>query len=83
MEKVRKYESRKIEICRNCGGSGMVHPQVEGNWLLRRMQCPDRLVACDVCGGTGRVRKLVEITVTVESFNSPAASGTPSQRGKG
>ena len=68
MEKVRQYESSKIEICRNCGGSGMVHPQVEGNWLLRRMQCPDRLVACDVCGGTGRVRKHTEITVTVCSF---------------
>ena len=68
MEKVRQYESSKIEICRNCGGSGMVHPQVEGNWLLRRMQCPDRLVACEVCGGTGRVKKHTAITVTVRSF---------------
>lgn len=68
MEKVRKYELRKIEVCRNCGGEGMVHPQVEGSWLLRRMQDADRLVACDVCGGTGRVRKHTEITVTVRSF---------------
>ena len=68
MEKVRKYELRKIEVCRNCGGEGMVHPKVEGNWLLRRMQDADRLVACDVCGGTGRVRKHTEITVTVKSF---------------
>ena len=68
MEKVRKYESRKIEVCRNCGGEGMVHPKVEGNWLLRRMQDADRLVTCDVCGGTGRVRKHTEITVTVRSF---------------
>ena len=68
MEKVRKYESSKIEICRNCGGEGMVNPKLEGNWLLRRMQCPDRLVACDVCGGTGRVKKHTAITVTVSSF---------------
>jgi DnaJ-class molecular chaperone len=68
MEKVRKYELRKIEVCRNCGGEGMVHPKVEGNWLLRRMQDADRLVTCDVCGGTGRVRKHTEITVTVRSF---------------
>lgn len=68
MEKVRKYESRKIEVCRNCGGEGVVHPKVEGNWLLRRMQDADRLVACDVCGGTGRVKKHTAITVTVSSF---------------
>lgn len=68
MEKVRQYESNKIEICRNCGGKGMVKPKVEGNWLLRRMQDADRLVACDVCGGTGRVRKHTEITITVRSF---------------
>jgi DnaJ-class molecular chaperone len=68
MEKVRKYELRKIEVCRNCGGEGMVHPKVEGNWLLRRMQDADRLVTCDVCGGTGRMRKHTEITVTVRSF---------------
>lgn len=68
MEKVKKYESRKIEVCRNCGGEGMVHPKVEGNWLLRRMQDTDRLVTCEVCGGTGRVRKHTAITVTVRSF---------------
>lgn len=68
MEKVRKYESRKIEVCRNCGGEGMVHPKVEGSWLLRRMQDADRLVACEVCGGTGRVRKHTAVTITVCSF---------------
>ena len=68
MEKVRKYESRKIEVCRNCGGEGMVRPKVEGSWLLRRMQDAGRLVACDVCGGTGRVRKTTEITITVKSY---------------
>ena len=68
MEKVRKYESRKIEVCRNCGGTGTVRPKVEGNWLLRHIQAADGPVACEVCGGTGRVRKHTEITVTVRSF---------------
>lgn len=68
MEKVRQYESNKIEICRNCGGEGMVNPKLEGNWLMRRIQAADGPVACEVCGGTGRVRKHTEITVTVRSF---------------
>ena len=68
MEKERQYQFDRIEVCRNCGGSGMVHPQVEGNWLLRRMQDAGRLVACDVCNGTGRVEKHTEITITVRAF---------------
>lgn len=67
MEKVRQYESTKIEICRNCKGSGMVHAQLEGNWLIRRMQS-DLVATCDVCNGTGRVEKHTDITVTVRSF---------------
>ena len=67
MEKERQYQFTKIEICRNCGGSGMVHTQVDGNWI-RRMQCQDGLVTCDVCGGSGRVKKHTAITVTVSPF---------------
>lgn len=67
--KTRNYHFDKIEICRNCQGSGMVHPQVEGRWLLRRMQCPDRLVTCEVCGGSGRVKKASDITITVEPYH--------------
>lgn len=80
MEKVRKYESRKIEVCRNCGGEGMVNPKLEGNWLMRHIQAADGPVACEVCGGTGRVRKHTEITVTVRSFDSPLP---PSKGGRG
>ena len=79
MEKTRQYQFDRIEICRNCGGTGVV----EKLGLLGHVLPKERTEACPVCEGTGRVRKLVEITVTVESFNSPAASGTPSQRGKG
>ncbi|MBQ8958874.1 MAG: hypothetical protein IJ057_10350 [Bacteroidales bacterium] len=68
MEKVRQYESKRIEICRNCGGTGHVTPKVEGNFLLRRLQCPERLVPCDVCDGSGRVEKTINIAITVKSF---------------
>lgn len=57
MEKVREYEFEKIEVCRNCGGTGK-EKTVMG--LLRS--------ACMVCGGSGRVRKTTEIKVTVRSF---------------
>lgn len=67
--KTRNYHIDKIEICRNCKGSGMVHPQVEGSRLLRRLQCPDRLVTCEVCGGSGRVKKASDITITVEPYH--------------
>lgn len=68
MEKVRQYGFEKIEICRNCGGTGYVIPKVEGNFLLRRMQSPERRITCDVCEGSGRVKKNTEITITVKSY---------------
>lgn len=68
MEKQRHYEINKIEICRNCGGAGCVNPQVEGSWLLRRLQCPDRRVPCDVCNGTGRIDKHTEINITIKPY---------------
>ena len=71
MEKVRQYKSDKIEICRNCGGTGVVEPERE--WRLKRVLGLPRETAsgqCQVCNGTGRVRKHTEITVTVRSFES-------------
>lgn len=66
MEKVRQYESSKIEICRNCGGKGMVKP--EKGFFERMLDCPHRMVPCPVCNGSGRVEKHTAITVTVRSF---------------
>lgn len=57
MEKVREYEFEKIEVCRNCGGTGR-EKTIMG--LLRN--------ACEVCNGSGRVRKTTEIKVTVKPF---------------
>lgn len=68
MEKVRQYEYKEIEICRNCGGAGYVTPKVEGNFLLRRLQCPERKVTCDVCDGSGRVEKTKSITIKVKPY---------------
>ena len=51
MEKVRQYESNRIEICRNCGGSGK-DKSILG---LLKSRCP-------VCEGSGRVEKTTEWT---------------------
>lgn len=59
MEKMREYEFTKIEICRNCGGTGRER-SVLG---LIKGECP-------VCDGSGRVRKTTEITVTVRPFGN-------------
>lgn len=53
MGKVRKFTSERIEICRNCLGSGTVDA------LFTTKRCP-------VCEGSGRVDKTTEITITVE-----------------
>ena len=53
MGKVRKFTSERIEICRNCLGSGKVEE------LFTTKRCP-------VCEGSGRVDKTTEITITVE-----------------
>lgn len=53
MGKVRKFTSERIEICRNCLGSGTVEA------LFTTKRCP-------VCEGSGRVDKTTEITITVE-----------------
>ncbi len=53
MGKQRNYKCSKIEICRNCLGSGTVEA------LFTTKRCP-------VCEGSGRVDKTTEITITVE-----------------
>lgn len=57
MEKVRQHESKRIEICRNCGGTGKdksIMGLLDGK--------------CHVCNGSGRVEKTTNITITVKSF---------------
>lgn len=61
MEKERKYQFTKIEICRNCGGTGKEKTVM----ALFKSRCP-------VCDGSGRIEKHTEITITVRPFESPA-----------
>lgn len=63
MKKERKYKYDTIEICRNCGGSGMV----DRKGLLHVLGGfrPD---VCPVCEGSGRVSVTRDVTVTVESY---------------
>ena len=51
---------RKVVVCSNCEGSGIVHvisddPRFAGPWQN----------ACPVCKGTGRLRKISVITYEV------------------
>ena len=57
MEKTREYEFTKVEICRNCGGTGRER-SILG---ILKSECP-------VCDGSGRVEKTTGITVTIRPF---------------
>lgn len=56
----RLYNSMNIDLCRQCGGTG-----VEPEGGHRR---------CELCEGTGVVRVEKEVTVRVTAFH-PLASG--------
>ncbi|MBR6905208.1 MAG: hypothetical protein IKN32_10200 [Bacteroidales bacterium] len=55
MGKIRQITFDKIEICRNCGGTG----KEKTIRALFKSTCP-------VCNGSGRVDKHTEINITVE-----------------
>ena len=57
MEKERQYQFTKIEICRNCGGTGKEKTIVS---LVNRR--------CPVCCGSGRVEKTTDITIKVKPY---------------
>ena len=59
MAKERQYQFTKIEICRNCGGTGK-EKTILG--LLKD--------TCPVCDGSGRVEKHTEITITVKPYGT-------------
>ena len=64
MIKKRQYSHENIEICRNCGGTGMA--ESEGFPSVFSGECAG---VCPVCDGSGRVTVTRDVTVTVESFN--------------
>lgn len=59
MEKVRQYKFDKIEICRNCGGTG----KEKTIRSLFKSKCP-------VCNGSGRVDKHTEINITIKPYGT-------------
>lgn len=56
VNKTTEFESSRIEICRNCRGTGRVR-----KWDGEEKTCP-------ICDGRGRVRKTTKGVLTVESL---------------
>jgi DnaJ-class molecular chaperone len=67
--KTRNYNKEFVELCRNCKGSGVEYPVPEFHAHGREKEVQPH--ACPVCGGRGRVRKRVEVEVTIEPFTGP------------
>ncbi len=63
MCKTRTYDKTKIEVCRNCLGSGVVPAYQDGP-----------TVECCVCKGSGRVNKTLKIEITIEPYSEPRAT---------
>ena len=75
MEKVRQYKSDKIEICRNCSGTGTIEKlklaNPSGEVFLKMFKGKSlftKTETCPVCNGTGRVEKHTEINITVRAY---------------
>jgi DnaJ-class molecular chaperone len=58
-KKERTYDKVRIEVCRNCHGAGLIHADADGN---------PKLSKCPICGGSGRVKKTVNIDITIEPY---------------
>lgn len=63
MKKERNYKYDTIEICRNCGGTGIA--EKEGRISVFSGEC---VGVCPVCEGSGRVTVTRDVTITVESY---------------
>lgn len=60
MNKVREVKRGSVEICRNCQGSGTVVGNAGG----------DSVQQCPVCLGSGRVKRMLNITITIVPYTS-------------
>lgn len=70
-EKVRNYEKESIEVCRNCKGTGIVYTVPEFHPYGR--EDDPQPCECPVCRGSGRVKKTLNIEITIEPY--PGKSG--------
>ena len=52
-------ERERIELCRNCGGTGLADDA--GLLTVRK-------VTCQVCKGSGRIDKTIRVNVTIKPY---------------
>lgn len=57
--KEREHTSERIELCRNCGGTGLADDA--GLLTVRK-------VTCQVCKGSGRIDKTIRVNVTIKPY---------------
>lgn len=65
-EKVRNYEKESIEVCRNCKGTGIAYTVPEFHPYGR--EDDPQPYECPVCRGSGRVKKTLNIEITIEPY---------------
>lgn len=70
-EKVRNYDKESIEVCRNCKGTGVAYTLPEFH-PYGKEDAPEPY-ECPVCQGSGRVKKTLNIEITIEPY--PGKSG--------
>ena len=64
MCKTRKHFKETIELCRNCGGRGIVsEPRYRAGGIIKKT------VICPVCEGHGRIWKVIEGTVRIGPYH--------------
>lgn len=70
-EKVRNYDKESIEVCRNCKGTGVAYTEPEFHPYGK--EDDPQPYECPVCQGSGRVKKTLNIKITIEPY--PGKSG--------
>jgi DnaJ-class molecular chaperone len=64
--KTREYTRERVELCRNCQGAGVVFTTPDFHPHGREVEATP--IECPVCGGSGRVRKVLDIKITIEPY---------------
>ena len=65
-EKVRNYDKESIEVCRNCKGTGVAYTVPEFHPYGK--EDDPQPYECPVCQGSGRVKKTLNIEITIEPY---------------
>jgi len=71
MNKRKEFAYDKIELCRNCKGTGVAYTVPE--FHPYRKEDDPQPYECSVCQGSGRVKKTLNIEITIEPY--PGKSG--------